>query len=88
MMNPSVKTPFRAEFQGRIVYLGRVSFRVFNVLKRGGKHTGADLCRECYITDPRGHIATLRKNGIPVSSVWVSTSDATKCKKYFLDDEK
>jgi hypothetical protein len=78
----------RVEFQGVAVYLGRVQYRVWSLFLSGKKLTGADISHLARVTDPRGHIAALRNKGLPISAIWVSTADATRCKRYYLDYEK
>lgn len=58
---------------------------VYNLLTQGGKYSVADISVNLHLSDPRGHIRTLRGKGINIADEWRETEHKTRYKVYFLN---
>ena len=68
--------------------IGRVQQRVLSVLRAGGKMTALQIAQLANVTDPRGHIRSLRKKGYHIKDIWVKSMVwGTRCKLYYLVKE-
>ena len=67
--------------------LTRQEQRLYFMLSRGGQYTVADISRELGQCDPRGHIARMRRKGIPIADKRVSNSEGINYKLYWLSDK-
>lgn len=67
--------------------LPRIQQMVFDLLSDGGKYSAADISIRLYLSDPRGHIAELRKKGIPIHDEWKENEYGARYKVYFLKQE-
>lgn len=64
--------------------LTRQEQRLYNMLKRGGRYTVADITRELGQCDPRGHISQMRRKGIGIADKRVTRPDGVSYKLYWL----
>ncbi len=68
--------------------IGRVQQRVLSALMSGNKMTALQISQIAYVTDPRGHIRSLRKKGYHIKDIWVKSMVwGTRCKLYYLVKE-
>ena len=75
--------------QGKITdNLPRIQQEVYNLLANGGKYSAADISICLHLGDPRGHIAELRKKGIPILDEWQESEYGTRYKVYFIKQEE
>lgn len=44
----------------------------------------ADISTILHLSDPRGHIAALRRKGFAISDEWVTTEYGGRFKRYFV----
>lgn len=58
--------------------------RLYDMLKRGGRHTVADITRELGQCDPRGHISRMRRKGINVASERITRPDGINYNVYWI----
>lgn len=65
--------------------LPRQQKRVLSYLLSKAKPcSNVDIMQALYLSDPRGHIAQLRRKGYPIGDVWCKSSDGNRYKRYFL----
>lgn len=64
--------------------LTRQEQRLYNMLKRGGRYTVADITRELGQCDPRGHISRMRRKGIGIADKRITRPDGVNYKLYWL----
>ena len=57
--------------------------RVYNLLNTGGCFSVYDICLRLHISDPRGHIASLRRKGIEILDEWRKCENG-RYKVYFM----
>lgn len=63
--------------------MGRRQANVLSLLLSGRKISVTDMVRTLGYSDPRGHISSLRRKGIPIMDEWVTTQEA-RFKRYFI----
>lgn len=64
--------------------LPRIQRKVFELLRKGGRYSVADISTILHLSDPRGHIAALRRKGFAISDEWVTTEYGGRFKRYFV----
>ncbi|MDE6485396.1 MAG: helix-turn-helix domain-containing protein [Duncaniella sp.] len=64
--------------------LTRQERRLYDMLRRGGRYTVADITRELGLCDPRGHISMMRRKGIGIADKRVTRPDGVNYKLYWL----
>lgn len=64
--------------------LTRQEQRLYDMLRRGGRYTVADITRELGQCDPRGHISRMRRKGIDIADKRVTRPDGVNYKLYWL----
>lgn len=64
--------------------LTRQEQRLYDMLRRGGRYTVADITRELGQCDPRGHISRMRRKGIGIADKRVTRPDGVNYKLYWL----
>lgn len=64
--------------------LTRQEQRLYEMLRRGGRYTVADITRELGQCDPRGHISRMRRKGIGIADKRVIRPDGVNYKLYWL----
>lgn len=64
--------------------LPRVQRAVYDLLTQGGKYSVADISVNLHLSDPRGHIRTLRHKGVNILDEWRTTEFKARYKVYFL----
>lgn len=57
---------------------------VYNYLLTGGMYSAADISTALHLSDPRGHIAELRKKGFAISDEWRKGEYGSRYKVYFV----
>ena len=71
------------QWQGKKYTMGRRQANVLSLLLSGRKISVTDIVRNLGYSDPRGHISSLRRKGIPIMDEWVTTREA-RFKRYFI----
>lgn len=66
--------------------LGRLQAKVYEILKRG-KCSAGDISATHRISDPRGHIRSLRNKGIAIKDEWCRGSFGVRFKRYWIEKE-
>lgn len=66
------------------IYLPRLQRAVYNLLKAGGQYSAADISIRLHLSDPRGHIRSIRNKGIRILDEWQTSEHGTRYKLYFL----
>lgn len=65
--------------------IARVQGRVLDVLQSGERLTALDIAQRARVTDPRGHIAALKRKGVSILDEWIkSPTWGTRCKVFFI----
>lgn len=64
--------------------LPRIQRKVAYLLNDGGRYSAADISIRLNLSDPRGHIAKLRRKGLPIPDEWCIGEYGTKYKRYFI----
>lgn len=64
--------------------LTRQEQRLYEMLRRGGRYTVADITRELRQCDPRGHISRMRRKGVGIADKRVTRPDGVNYKLYWL----
>lgn len=64
--------------------LTRQEQRLYDMLRRGGCYTVADITRELGQCDPRGHISRMRRKGVGIADKRVIRPDGVCHKLYWL----
>lgn len=64
--------------------LSRIQGKVYGLLAGGGRFSAYDIAARLHLSDPRGHIAELRRKGVTVADEWATSEYGTRYKVYFL----
>lgn len=83
MKNTTLSPMSSEEGQGKDNDFSRNEQSILGILRTGGAYSAKELGKRTFDRDPRSTIRYLRKRGIPVEDVWV-TSDGPRYKHYFL----
>ena len=84
----SLNTPLLCDRHKIINNLPSKQRKVFNILKRGGKFSVADISIITHFSDPRSIIRCLRKKGIAVHDEWRENAEEDgRFKVYFINPE-
>lgn len=70
--------------QNKQYLLTRQEQRLYEMLRRGGRYTVADITRELGQCDPRGHISRMRRKGIGIADKRAIRPDGVNYKLYWL----
>lgn len=68
------------------ISLGYHQRRVFNMLRKGGQYSVADISTNLQLSDPRSLIRTLRHKHIPIGDIWCKGTHGGRYKRYFIHD--
>lgn len=66
------------------IKLPRIQRLVYNLLLSGGKYSVADISISLHLSDPRSHIAELRKKGITIYDEWLTSEFNNRYKRYWI----
>lgn len=74
-----------SEYGAKVLNLSRIQRKVYNLLRLGGKYSVYDITTRLHMSDPRGHIASLRRKGIEVLDEWRTTTEGGRYKVYYIN---